>query len=238
MSEVTVKQLAEVVKIPVNKLLVQFTEAGLDISTPDRDGPSVESKEQLLNYFRNNRQKVATVPTEDDRKIVLRRKSTSQLKVSTSQGRGSTSNTTVNVEVRRKRTYVKRKTVLEEEAKARQERAEQEAAREKEVAEQLEKAAKKAEAEAEAARKEKQEAVPEIEPAKEKRPPRRPPRQNRNKPRRQMPYLILLPNKNLRQLRYLRRLRVRRRANGANCMLPLAREGDVKLGSSRGVLAR
>ena len=167
MSEVTVKQLAEVVKIPVNKLLVQFTEAGLDISTPDQT-VSDKQKMQLLNYLRNNRSKVATVPTEDDRKIVLRRKSTSQLKVSTSQGRGSTSNTTVNVEVRRKRTYVKRKTVLEEEAKARQERAEQEAAREKEVAEQLEKAAKKAEAEAEAARKEKQEAVPEIEPAEEK----------------------------------------------------------------------
>ena len=166
MSEVTVKQLAEVVKIPVNKLLVQLTEAGLDFSTPDQT-VSDKQKMQLLNYLRNNRSKVASLPAEDGRKIVLRRKSTSQLKVNTAQGRGSISSTTVNVEVRRKRTYVKRSTVLEEEAKARQERAEQEAAREKEAAAQLEKAAEEAAAKAKAAEQEKQTPAEEAAPTPE-----------------------------------------------------------------------
>ena len=163
MSEVTVKQLAEVVKIPVNKLLVQLTEAGLDFSAPDQT-VSDKQKVQLLNHLRDNRSKVASLPAEDGRRIVLRRKSTSQLKANTSQGRGSISSTTVNVEVRRKRTYVKRSTVLEEEAKARQEHAEQEAAREKEVTAKLEKAAKEADAKAKAAEQKKPEPVPEIEP--------------------------------------------------------------------------
>ena len=163
MSEVTVKQLAEVVKIPVNKLLVQLIDAGLDFSAPDQT-VSDKQKVQLLNHLRNNRSKVASLPAEDGRRIVLRRKSTSQLKVNTSQGRGSISSTNVNVEVRRKRTYVKRSTVLEEEAKARQEHVEQEAAREKEVTAKLEMAAKEADAKAKAAEQKKLEAVPEIEP--------------------------------------------------------------------------
>ena len=119
MSEVTVKQLAEVVNIPVKKLLVQLTEAGLDFRMPDQT-VNDKQKMQLLNYLRNNRHKVASMPADDDGKIVLRRKSTSQLKINTAQGRGSASSTTVNVEVRRKRTYVKRSTVLKEEAKREQ----------------------------------------------------------------------------------------------------------------------
>ena len=148
MSEVTVKQLAEVVKTPVDKLLEQFSEAGLEFNAPDQV-VSDEQKMQLLDHLRNNRSKVvAAAPADDGRKITLRRKSTSQLKVSGTQGRGGTPPSTVNVEVRRKRTYVKRSVVLEEEAKAEQERLEQEAAREKEVAAQLEQSTKEAEAEA------------------------------------------------------------------------------------------
>ncbi|MYB89713.1 MAG: translation initiation factor IF-2, partial [Proteobacteria bacterium] len=181
MSEVTVKQLAEVVKIPVNKLLVQLTEAGLDFSTPDQT-VSDKQKMQLLNYLRNNRSKVAALPADDGRKIVLRRKSTSQLKVNTTQGRGSTSSTTVNVEVRRKRTYVKRSTVLEEEAKARQERAQQEAAREKEAAAQREKAAEEAAAKAKLAEQEKQKPAEEAAPVPEKEATPAPPPQVAEEP--------------------------------------------------------
>ena len=168
MSEVTVKQLAEVVNIPVNKLLVQLTEAGLDFNTPDQT-VSDKQKMQLLNHLRNNRSKITSLPTDDGRRVILRRKSTSQLKVSTAQGRGSVNSTTVNVEVRRKRTYVKRSTVHEEEAKARQQHAEQDAAREREVAAQLEKAAQEASAKAKAAEQEKQKTVQEIEQAPEKK---------------------------------------------------------------------
>ena len=168
MSEVTVKQLAEVVNIPVNKLLVQLTEAGLDFNTPDQT-VSDKQKMQLLNHLRNNRSKITSLPTDDGRRVILRRKSTSQLKVSTAQGRGNVNSTTVNVEVRRKRTYVKRSTVLEEEAKARQQHAEQDAAREREAAAQLEKATQEASAKAKAVEQEKQKTVQEIEPAPEKK---------------------------------------------------------------------
>ena len=123
MSEVTVKQLAEVVNIPVKKLLVQLTEAGLDFDMPDQT-VSDKQKMQLLNHLRNSRNKATPFPSDDGKKIVLRRKSTSQLKVTTAQGRGSTSSTTVNVEVRRKRTYVKRSAVLEEEARRKQKQEE------------------------------------------------------------------------------------------------------------------
>ncbi len=145
MSEVTVKQLAEVVKTPVEKLLEQFSEAGMEFDAADQV-VSDEQKMQLLDHLRNNRSKVISAPADDGRKITLRRKTTSQLKVSGAQGRGGASGTTVNVEVRRKRTYVKRSVVLEEEAKAEQKRLEQEAEREKQVAEQLEQSAREAEA--------------------------------------------------------------------------------------------
>ncbi len=164
MSEVTVKQLAEVVNIPVKKLLVQLTEAGLDIHMPDQT-VSDKQKMQLLNHLRNSRHKATSFPSDDSRKIVLRRKSTSQLKVNTTQGRGSISRATVNVEVRRKRTYVKRSAVLEEEARRRQQHAEQETAREKKAAEQLEKAAQEAELKAKVEEQEKQAPLQEVEQA-------------------------------------------------------------------------
>ena len=144
MSEVTVKQLAKVVNTPVEKLLEQFSEAGLDFDAPDQI-VSDEQKMQLLDYLRNHRSIASPSPSQEGKKITLRRKSTSQLKVSGAQGRGSAGAATVNVEVRRKRTYVKRSVMLEEAAKAEQQRAEEEAAHEKEVAAQLEKAAKEAE---------------------------------------------------------------------------------------------
>ena len=122
MSEVTVKQLADVVKTPVDKLLEQLSEAGLEFSAPDQV-VSDEQKMQLLDFLRNNRNKSTAAESDESKKITLRRKSTSQLKVSGAQGRNNANTATVNVEVRRKRTYVKRSVVLEEEEKQRAEEA-------------------------------------------------------------------------------------------------------------------
>ena len=138
MSEVTVKQLAEVVNTPVEKLLEQFSDAGMYFNAADQV-VSDEQKMQLLDHLRNNRNKVIKQPASEGKKITLRRKSTSQLKISGAQSRGSASST-VNVEVRRKRTYVKRSVVLEEEAKAEQKRLEEAAAKEKEAAAAIEEA--------------------------------------------------------------------------------------------------
>lgn len=162
MSEVTIKQLAEVVNTPVEKLLEQLSEAGLSFNAPDQV-VSDEQKIQLLGHLRNSRSDTTAAPSNDGRKITLRRKSTSQLKIGGPQARSSASSATVNVEVRRKRTYLKRSVMLEEEAKEKQQRVEEEAAREKEIAAQLEKAAAEVAAKAKLEEQEKQEAAQQAE---------------------------------------------------------------------------
>ena len=118
MAKVTVKQLAEVVGTPVDKLLDQLQEAGLSFSSSD-DEISDSEKLQLLEYLRQSKG-TKLEGTGDTKKITLRRKSTSQLKVSGGQGR-TAGTKTVNVEVRKKRTYVKRSELIEQEEKKRQE---------------------------------------------------------------------------------------------------------------------
>ena len=112
MSDVTVKQLAEVVKTPVEKLLVQLKDAGVEKSNAD-DLVSDDEKMKLLSSLRRSHGK-----TDGDGaapKITLKRKSASTLSV----GAGRSSKT-VNVEVRKKRTYVQKSAILEEEAKQRE----------------------------------------------------------------------------------------------------------------------
>jgi len=135
MAEVTVEQLAKVVGTPVDKLLEQLTDAGLKFTAADQV-ISDNEKLQLLEHLRDSRSAKLGNAEGDNKKITLRRKSTSQLKVSGGQGRTSTSST-VNVEVRRKKTYVKRSDLVEEqEQKKREEEEALEAIRLAEEAEQ------------------------------------------------------------------------------------------------------
>ncbi|HET7394908.1 MAG TPA: translation initiation factor IF-2 [Gammaproteobacteria bacterium] len=123
MAEVTVKQFAEVVGTPVDRLLTQLAEAGIELVDPDA-AISDEQKLQLLTHLRHSHgEGVAGEP----RKITLKRRSVSEIKLTGSQGRAKT----VSIEVRKKRTYVKRSAVIEEDAKR---RAEEDAAREAELA--------------------------------------------------------------------------------------------------------
>ena len=117
MSEVTVQQLAEVVGTPVNKLLQQLKDAGLSFSEPEQVISDSE-KLQLLEHLRQSRSTKLGGGAADGKKITLRRKSTSQLKVSGGSGRTATTKT-VNVEVRRKKTYVKKSDLLEEQEQQR-----------------------------------------------------------------------------------------------------------------------
>ncbi len=113
MAEVTVSQFAEVLKVPVDRLLVQLDQAGIKVSGPDAR-ISDDAKLELLTHLRRSHGSEA----ESDgapRKITLKRKTQSELKLASAQGRART----VNVEVRRKRTYIKRD-VLEEQARAQQ----------------------------------------------------------------------------------------------------------------------
>ena len=93
MSQVTVRELAEVVGTPVDRLLVQLGEAGLPHSGADEpinDG----DKAKLLSHLRQLHGK-----DSESKKITLKRKSVSELR----QGKKKT----VNVEVRKRRTYVR-----------------------------------------------------------------------------------------------------------------------------------
>ncbi|MGE5666670.1 MAG: translation initiation factor IF-2 N-terminal domain-containing protein, partial [Betaproteobacteria bacterium] len=113
MAVVTVSQFAEVLKVPVDKLLAQLEEAGIQVKGAD-DVISDEAKMELLTHLRraHGRQEEVAAP----RKITLKRKAQQEIKVASTQGRART----VNVEVRAKKTYLNR-TVLEEEQRQRQE---------------------------------------------------------------------------------------------------------------------
>ncbi|HQU16390.1 MAG: translation initiation factor IF-2 [Chromatiales bacterium 21-64-14] len=148
MPEVTVKQFAEVVGIPVERLLDQLGEAGLPISTPD-ETISDKDKVRLLTFLREVHGKTSVVAAEP-KKVTLKRKVQSELRLSSGgQGRGATK-TVVNVEVRQKRTYIKRSEILKDEAKRREDEAEEQARQEQERAA----AEQRAQAEAEALRQE------------------------------------------------------------------------------------
>jgi translation initiation factor IF-2 len=110
MAEVTVKQLAEVVGTPVDRLLEQFGEAGIGKSGPD-DAVSDEEKVRLLEHLRTSRAPASTTTGDGGgggSRITLRRKRTSELKV------GGAGRKSVNVEVRGRRTYVKRSVAAED----------------------------------------------------------------------------------------------------------------------------
>src|SRR5580693_1188494 len=107
MADVTVSQFAQVLKVPVDRLLVQLDQAGIKVEGPD-DRISDEAKLELLSHLRKahgSEDQIGGSPN----KITLKRKTQSELKLASTQGRART----VNVEVRRSRTYVKRD-VLEE----------------------------------------------------------------------------------------------------------------------------
>jgi translation initiation factor IF-2 len=95
MAEVTVKQLAEDVGAPVDRLLKQIVEAGLKARS-ENDAVSSDEKQQLLAYLRKTHGEADAEPN----KITLKRKTTTTLKAGKAK--------TVNVEVRKRRTYVKR----------------------------------------------------------------------------------------------------------------------------------
>ena len=115
MADVTVAQFAEVLKVPVDKLLVQLDQAGIKVGGAQAI-ISDEAKLELLTHLRRSHgQGDAPTGASAPPKITLQRKQQSEIKLASGAGRSRT----VNVEVRVKRTYVKRD-VLEQQAKAQQ----------------------------------------------------------------------------------------------------------------------
>ncbi|QRY79591.1 translation initiation factor IF-2 [Pseudomonas sp. PDNC002] len=95
MTQVTVKELAKTVDTPVERLLQQMREAGLPHNNAEQVVTDSE-KQALLAHLKGSHGERA----EEPRKITLQRKTTSTLRVAGSK--------TVSVEVRKKKTYVKR----------------------------------------------------------------------------------------------------------------------------------
>lgn len=122
MSDVTVRQLAKDVGIAEERLLTQLKEAGVNKNSAD-DPISVSEKAQLLGYLRESHgKKDGESASGGPRKITLKRKTVSELQQPAAGGRGPGgrgavrgSGKTVSVEVRRKRTYVKRGSASENE---------------------------------------------------------------------------------------------------------------------------
>ena len=110
MSDVTIKQLAGVLGMGVDKLITQLAEAGMKFSGPDQVVSSTE-KVKLLGFLRRTHGKTEKEAAEDNapRQVTLKRRTVSELTVNQGAARGKT----VNVEVRQKRTYVKRSTMAD-----------------------------------------------------------------------------------------------------------------------------
>ncbi len=113
MSDTTVKQLAHVLGLSPEKLLEQLTEAGMGKSGPEEVVTSTE-KVKLLGFLRRQHGKRETPAEEESgpRQITLRRKTVTEITVPTGVAKGKT----VAIEVRQKRTYVKRSMMNEDQA--------------------------------------------------------------------------------------------------------------------------
>ncbi|MCU7845350.1 MAG: translation initiation factor IF-2 [Candidatus Thiodiazotropha sp. (ex Monitilora ramsayi)] len=122
MSEVTVAQLAKVVGIPADRLMEQLADAGIQAKDPE-DKISDEEKSKLLQFLRESHGKKKTASISSPSKVTLRRKTVSELRQPTATGRSTLNRSapaaskTVSVEVRKKRTYVKRTSVEADETK-------------------------------------------------------------------------------------------------------------------------
>ncbi|MCK9818078.1 translation initiation factor IF-2 [Pseudomonas chlororaphis] len=95
MTQVTVKQLADEVKTPVERLLQQMREAGLPHTAAEEHVTDSE-KQSLLTHLKSSHK----AKVEEPRKITLQRKTTSTLRVAGSKS--------ISVEVRKKKVFVQR----------------------------------------------------------------------------------------------------------------------------------
>jgi translation initiation factor IF-2 len=100
MASNNVAQFATELKMPADLLLTQLRAAGVEKSSAS-DSLSKDDKDKLLNHLRRAH---GAAPEGEKRKITLTRKETSEIKQADSSGKSRT----IQVEVRKKRTFIKR----------------------------------------------------------------------------------------------------------------------------------
>jgi translation initiation factor IF-2 len=157
MSDMKVKDLAGTIGISEARLVEQLNKAGIKVSNAE-DSITEEQKQSLLSFLQQRHSEDAETKASEPRKITLKRKSTSEIKVGGAARNGGKS---VSVEVRKKRTYVKLSPAEEADAAAelvRQAEAEQKAIQDAALAEQQQEDEAKRKLEQENALKAKQEA--------------------------------------------------------------------------------
>ncbi|MGZ3254614.1 MAG: translation initiation factor IF-2 associated domain-containing protein, partial [Burkholderiaceae bacterium] len=100
MASNNVAQFATELKMPADLLLTQLRAAGVEKSTVS-DPLSKEDKDKLLGHLRRAH---GTAPEGEKKKITLTRKETTEIKQADATGKSRT----IQVEVRKKRTFIKR----------------------------------------------------------------------------------------------------------------------------------
>ncbi len=100
MASNNVAQFATELKMPADLLLQQLSAAGV-VKGSSEDVLSKEDKDKLLEHLRRSH---GTVPDSEKKKITLTRKETTEIKQADASGKSRT----IQVEVRKKRTFVKR----------------------------------------------------------------------------------------------------------------------------------
>ena len=113
MAEVSVKEFSETVGTPIERLLVQLSEAGLPHAA-EADLLSDQDKERLLSYLRRVHGKDDGAGRTPRKKITLKRRQVSEISIAPSPretrgpgGRMTARKRTVKVDVLRSRTYVR-----------------------------------------------------------------------------------------------------------------------------------
>ncbi|AIL71503.1 translation initiation factor IF-2 [Vibrio vulnificus] len=154
MTQLTVKALSEEIGTPVDRLLEQLADAGMKKSSSDQ--VSDEEKQKLLTHLK--KEHGDTSGDAEPTRLTLQRKTRSTLSVNAGGGKSKD----VQIEVRKKRTYVKR-SAIEDEAKREAEEAAQREA--EEAAKRAAEEAAKREAEEKAKREAEEKAKREAEEA-------------------------------------------------------------------------
>ncbi|AHF78442.1 Translation initiation factor IF-2 [Sodalis praecaptivus] len=144
MTDVTVKSLAAEIQTPVDRLVQQFADAGIDKTAVD--SVTQQEKETLLAHLNRDR---GAAPN----KLTLQRKTRSTLNIPSTGGKSKS----VQIEVRKKRTYVQRDPQAQEQAEAEEQarREAEELAQQQAQREAAEKAKRDAEEKAKRAAEEK-----------------------------------------------------------------------------------
>ena len=107
MSNTTISKLASALKISSDKLISQLNDAGISVKDENEE-ISNDEKLMLLNHLRGSHGTKKEI--KSPKKLTVNRRSQSELKLSGGFG----TSRTVNVEVRKKKTYLNKESLIEE----------------------------------------------------------------------------------------------------------------------------